>query len=118
MLEVEHSGFPGDTCVCRAFSASRVHGSLPGAVPQAVTFRAFTAETRVFTHLPQSGGLERLRVLAYSTAYPFTRENVAIQFASQFLPPSFENACSSRNEFAVMSEKMKRTKMARPFNDS
>lgn len=41
------------------------------------------------------------------------RVNDAIQFASQVLPPSSENACSSRNDFAVMSEKTKRTKIAR-----
>src|SRR5215813_10272241 len=39
----------------------------------------------------------------------FSRANVAIQFASHVLPPSAENACSSRKEAGVMSEKMKRT---------
>src|SRR5262245_55653929 len=37
------------------------------------------------------------------------RVNVALQFTSQVLPPSAENACSKRNEVGVMLEKSKRT---------
>jgi hypothetical protein len=33
-----------------------------------------------------------------------TRVSIAIQFTSQFLPPSSENACSKRQEFAVISD--------------
>jgi hypothetical protein len=40
--------------------------------------------------------------------YEGSRVNVAIQFGSQVLPPSSENACSSRNDVCEMSEKMKR----------
>src|SRR5215468_11190323 len=46
----------------------------------------------------------------------FTRVSVAIQFTSQVLPPSSENACSKRHEFGVMFEITKRTKMDRPLN--
>jgi hypothetical protein len=38
-----------------------------------------------------------------------TRVNVAIQFGSHVLPPSAENACSSRNDDFVIPEKMNRT---------
>jgi DNA-binding HxlR family transcriptional regulator len=42
------------------------------------------------------------------------RANSASQFASQVLPPSSENACSSRNDLGVMSAKTNRTKIVRP----
>jgi hypothetical protein len=48
----------------------------------------------------------------------FHRVSVAIQFTSQVLPPSSENACSNRHEFGVMSEITNRTKMARPLSVS
>src|SRR5262249_38529009 len=48
----------------------------------------------------------------------FTRVSTAIQFTSQVLPPSSENACSNRQELGVMSEITNRTKMARPLNVS
>jgi len=46
------------------------------------------------------------------------RANVAIQFDSQDSPPSAEKACSRRKDVGVMSEKMNRTRMARPLNVS
>ena len=48
----------------------------------------------------------------------FTRVSTAIQFVSQVLPPSSENACSKRQEFAVMSIHTLRTKIIRPLNGS
>src|SRR5262245_34150872 len=48
----------------------------------------------------------------------FTRVSIAIQFTSQVFPPSSENDCSKRQEFGVMSEIRKRTKIARPLNVS
>src|SRR4030095_8094581 len=48
----------------------------------------------------------------------FNRVSVPLQFTSQVLPPSSENACSKRHEFGVMSEITNRTKMARPFTVS
>src|SRR5258705_1310328 len=47
-----------------------------------------------------------------------TRVSIAIQFTSQVLPPSSENACSNRHEFGVMSEITNRTKIARPLSVS
>ena len=44
--------------------------------------------------------------------------SIAIQFASQVLPPSSENACSKRHELAVISDMTNRTKMVLPFNVS
>jgi hypothetical protein len=46
------------------------------------------------------------------------RVNVAFQFTSQVLAPSAENACSNLNEVGVISEKMNRTKIARPSSES
>src|SRR5262249_16650952 len=40
---------------------------------------------------------------------------VAIQFTSQVLPQSSENACSKRHEFGVMSDQILRTRMFLPF---
>ena len=48
----------------------------------------------------------------------FTRVSVAIQFTSQVLPPSSENACSKRHESGVMSDQTFRTRMVLPLNDS
>jgi len=48
----------------------------------------------------------------------FTRVSTAIQFVSQVLPPSSENACSKRHEFAVMSDHTLRTRIIRPLNGS
>jgi hypothetical protein len=55
------------------------------------------------------------RALPVSSA---TRVSVAIQFTSHVLPPSSENACSKRHEFAVTSDMTNRTKIARPLNVS
>src|SRR5467141_3883422 len=44
----------------------------------------------------------------------FTRVSIAIQFTSQLLPPSSENACSKRHESEVISETTNRTRMALP----
>ena len=46
------------------------------------------------------------------------RVSVAIQFTSQVLPPSSENACSKRQEFAVMSDQTLRTRIMRPLKFS
>ncbi len=48
----------------------------------------------------------------------FTRVSTAIQFVSQVLPPSSENDCSKRHEFAVMSIHTLRTRIIRPLNGS
>src|SRR5438094_3684455 len=47
-----------------------------------------------------------------------SRETVATQFGSQILPPSSEKDCSKWYEFAVMSEKICRTRIALPLNVS
>src|SRR5580700_8450834 len=47
-----------------------------------------------------------------------TRVSVAIQFTSQVLPPSAENACSKWQEAGVTSDQTCRTKMFFPLNDS
>jgi hypothetical protein len=46
------------------------------------------------------------------------RVKVMIQFVSQVLPASSENACSKRLEFAVMAEKPLRVMMTLPSNSS
>src|SRR5258708_7556716 len=56
-----------------------------------------------------------LQKVRFSQASPFTRVSIAIQFTSQFLPPSSENACSKRHESGVTSDITNRTRMARPF---
>src|SRR5438067_1876152 len=48
----------------------------------------------------------------------FTRSSIAIQFTSHVLPPSSENDCSKRHESGLISEMIKRTRMARPFRVS
>ena len=48
----------------------------------------------------------------------FSRVSVAIQFVSQVLPPSSENACSKWQESGVTSEMTNRTRMARPLSGS
>jgi hypothetical protein len=40
--------FSGRDFVFRAFSAPEIHGLHPGALPQAITFRALGAESRSF----------------------------------------------------------------------
>ena len=57
-------------------------------------------------------------ILVRSFHSSFTRVSVAIQFTSQVLPPSSENACSNRQEFGEMFDMTNRTKMARPLNVS
>src|SRR6266487_1291823 len=47
---------------------------------------------------------------AFSDSF-FTRVSIAIQFTSQVLPPSSENACSKRPESGVMSDQTFRTRM-------
>jgi hypothetical protein len=58
-----------------------------------------------------------LKIMIF-TDQSLTRVSIAIQFTSQFFPPSAENDCSKRHEFGVMSEITKRTKMARPLKCS
>src|SRR5947208_12185778 len=48
----------------------------------------------------------------------FTRSSIAIQFTSHVLPPSSENDCSKRHESGLISETIKRTRMARPLSGS
>src|SRR5579859_1356181 len=55
------------------------------------------------------------RVLA---ACYLTRVSTATQFASQVLPPSSENAHSLRQEVALMSDQMSRTRMVLPWYSS
>ncbi len=57
----------------------------------------------------------RFRNLEMNKAY---RVNVMIQFVSQVLPASSENACSKRLESGVMSEKPLRLMMILPRNSS
>src|SRR6185369_5843214 len=57
-------------------------------------------------------------VIAIFAGASSTRVSTAIQFTSQVLPPSSENACSKRHEFGVMSEMTNRTRIARPFSVS
>ena len=52
-------------------------------------------------------------------AQPYPRRvSTAIQFTSHDAPPSSENACSKRQDVAVISEITKRTRIGRPSNDS
>src|SRR5262245_33945664 len=55
---------------------------------------------------------------SFGQVHSFTRVSVAIQFTSQVLPPSSENACSNLAELGVMSDITNRTRMARPFRVS
>lgn len=48
----------------------------------------------------------------------FARVNVMTQLVSHVLPPSSENACSNREESAVISVKPFRAKMVLPLNNS
>ena len=76
-----------------AISSSQCYRFLHGS-----RYPAFAAELRQLPH--------------------FTRVSTAIQFVSQVLPPSSENACSNRQEFSVMSIHTLRTKIIRPLNGS
>ncbi len=49
---------------------------------------------------------------------PIPRTNSATQLGSHVLPPSSEKDCSKRKVVSVISEKMKRTKTARPLKSS
>src|SRR6266498_2593607 len=49
------------------------------------------------------------------SASSFARVSMAIQFTSQVLPPSSENACSKRHEPGVMSDITNRTRTVRPL---
>src|SRR5439155_25071810 len=57
---------------------------------------------------PQYGGIPR-------KSATFGHFQAPPRHRPRLIPPSSENACSSRNEVGVMSEKMNRTKMARPL---
>src|SRR5580704_3616870 len=52
-----------------------------------------------------------------SPARYLTRVSTAIQFTSQVLPPSSENACSKRHDSAEMSDQTFRTITVRPLID-
>src|SRR5215469_7594713 len=79
------------------------------AAPQGLPFSSFI-----------QGGLSAVR-MGYTISlslHSFAQVNVPIQLGSQVLPPSVENACSVRNEFAAASEKTKRTKIDLPWKSS
>ncbi|MBA3583576.1 MAG: hypothetical protein H0W36_03435 [Gemmatimonadetes bacterium] len=67
----------------------------------------------------QVGRGARRRQAQYPSAEASSiRVSTAIQFTSQVLPPSAENACSKRQDVGVISEMTKRTKICRPFSVS
>jgi hypothetical protein len=67
---------------------------------------------------PNGSDYERGPGAVIGACHDCTRVNVVTQLATQLRPPSAENACSKWNDVGVMSEKMKRTKIARPWKSS
>jgi hypothetical protein len=64
------------------------------------------------------GGLGKRRPRGAQSDSSLMRVSTAIQFTSQVLPPSSENACSKRHESGVMSDHTLRTRIALPSNSS
>src|SRR5260370_21923835 len=113
--QVENAAVEEEAVHCRV-EERVVHGVVDVAVDVVVgPARLDAEEMRVFVAAHAAILQGRVAQCALSDS-SFTRVSVAIQFTSQVLPPSSENACSTWEEFGAMSEMTNRTSMVLPLN--